>query len=292
MIADVADSELINGALGILSIKKAERLIRHPAFAESVRQFVASQIAELSVRKFQNEEVESNYGYLCGYRKPRGIVEQTNLLRQVLPGLGFVNTDLLKQIQNGEIKLPEHAEGWFAIPNWRKNPDLFGETYGEAIQKVLDVLKRANGGMVANYREGQLGSEYVRQSARSEAFWEKLSEEQGNPDILIIAGQFGILHRGRSIRCALEFMIETPGGEVGLGAFAVGIMLLTHPERLQNYDDLWIDCAGDEYAPGADGGFSDSLYFSFVGGEVGFNWRYLGNAREYYGTVSAFPPQK
>jgi hypothetical protein len=28
--------------------------------------------------------------------------------------------------------------------------------------------------------------------------------------------------------------------ECGLGAFAIGIMLLTHPERLKHYDDLWI----------------------------------------------------
>jgi hypothetical protein len=34
---------------------------------------------------------------------------------------------------------------------------------------------------------------------------------------------------------------------------AVGIMLLT--ERLQDNDGLWVDCAGDEYSPGADGGF-------------------------------------
>ena len=35
-------------------------------------------------------------------------------------------------------------------------------------------------------------------------------------------------------------------GEFGLGAFAVGIMLLTHGNRLRCSDDLWIDCAGDE----------------------------------------------
>ena len=30
--------------------------------------------------------------------------------------------------------------------------------------------------------------------------------------------------------------------EFGLGAFAVGIMLSTHENRLKNLDDLWIDC--------------------------------------------------
>ena len=37
--------------------------------------------------------------------------------------------------------------------------------------------------------------------------------------------------------------------EFGLGVFEVGILLLTHPERIMgnSTDILWIDCAGDEY---------------------------------------------
>lgn len=67
--------------------------------------------------EFANEEVSSNYGYLSGYKKPIGLVEQTNCLRELFPGLGYANQDLLTRIEKGEVKLPANAEGWFAIPN-------------------------------------------------------------------------------------------------------------------------------------------------------------------------------
>jgi hypothetical protein len=79
--------------------------------------------------------------------------------------------------------------------------------------------------------------------------------------------------------------------EYGLGAFAVGIMLLTHPERLMNYDDLYVDCAGDEYAPEADGDFSHAPFFRFDDDRVKFLAYWFGNARDNYGSASAFLPQ-
>jgi len=79
--------------------------------------------------------------------------------------------------------------------------------------------------------------------------------------------------------------------EFGLGAFAIGMMLLTHPERLQHYDDLWIDCAGDEYDPDADGDFSRAPYFSFSGGGVEFAANWFDNANEDYGSALAFLSQ-
>jgi hypothetical protein len=79
--------------------------------------------------------------------------------------------------------------------------------------------------------------------------------------------------------------------ECGLGAFAIGIMLLTHPERLQHYDDLWIDCAGDEFAPDAGAGFSESPYFWFSGDGVGFDAFDVGFADVSYGSASVCLPQ-
>jgi len=48
-------------------------------------------------------------------------------------------------------------------------------------------------------------------------------------DILVVPAQFGLRHRGRSVRRVREVM---NANEFGLGVFAIGIMLLTHPERL------------------------------------------------------------
>jgi hypothetical protein len=76
------------------------------------------------------------------------------------------------------------------------------------------------------------------------------------------------------------------------GAFAVGVMLLTHPERLQHHDDLWISCAGDEYyAPHTFGGFSRAPIFGFGGGKVEFDACWCGYANGDCGSASAFVSQ-
>lgn len=227
--------------------------------------------------QYADEEVESSYGYLSGY-KPKGITEQTNRLRELFPGIGYANEKLAK------ASLPENAEGWFAIPRWEK----VAPTYGEAVQKVLDLIKQTRNGAFYNYREGQLGSNQLRQSTKQVAMFQKLGDEQNGHDILMMPAQFGIRHRGRSVRRAREVM---NANECGLGAFAIGIMLLTHPECLQHYDDLWIDCAGDEFAPRADGGFSESPYFEFDGGGVKFDSLDVGLAYGRYGSASVCLPQ-
>ncbi len=229
--------------------------------------------------QYADEEVESSYGYLSGYKpNGKGITEQTNRLRELFPGIGYANEKL------AEATLPENAEGWFAIPRWEK----VAPTYGEAVQKVLDLIKQTRNGAFYNYREGELGSNQLRQSAKTVSIFQKLGDEQKDQDILVVPAQFGIRHRGRSVRRAREVM---NANECGLGAFAIGIMLLTHPERLQHYDDLWIDCGGDEFAPNADGVFSKSPYFEFHGDWVGFVTRDVGFACVFYGSASVCLPQ-
>ena len=227
--------------------------------------------------QYADEEVESSYGYLSGY-KPKGITEQTNRLRELFPGIGYANEKLAEQV------LPENAEGWFAIPRWEK----VAPTYGEAVQKVLDMIKQTRNGAFYNYREGELGPNQLRQSAKSVSFFQKLGDEQKDQDILVVPAQFGIRHRGRSVRRAREVM---NANECGLGAFAIGIMLLCHPERLMHYDDLWIDCAGDEFAPNAASGFSRSPYFEFLGVSVRFGTSDVDDAYGYCGSASVCLPQ-
>lgn len=227
--------------------------------------------------QYADEEVESSYGYLSGY-KPKGITEQTNRLRELFPGIGYANEKLAEQV------LPENAEGWFAIPRWEK----VAPTYGEAVQKVLDLIKQTRSGAFQNYREGELGPTQLRQSAKSVSIFQKLGDKQKEQDILVVPAQFGLRHRGRSVRRAREVM---NANECGLGAFAIGIMLLTHPERLKHYDDLWIDCAGDEFAPSADGVFSKSPFFRFDDGEVRFDTGDVDIAYDYYGSASVCLPQ-
>lgn len=259
----------------------AQRVIEHgDEFTEAVRVAALASLKDLSVSdKFKNEEVASKYGYLSGYKKPKGITEQTNTLRQLFPGVGFADEKL------AEREVPVNAEGWFAIPRWQ----TIAPTYGEAVQKVLDVLKKQRNGAFYNYRENQLGPDQLRQSTRTEKVFQTLGDEQTGYDILVVAGQFGIRHRGRSVRRAREVFTSN---EFGLGAFAVAIMLLTHADRLKHYDDLWIDCAGDEFAPDAGGVFSHAPYFGFLVDRVKFDAFWTDCADGHCGSASAFLPQQ
>lgn len=157
-------------------------------------------------------------------------------------------------------------------------------TYGEAVQKVFEKIKEIRGGKFYNYRDGKLGPQYLRQSAKSVKAFQKLGLEQKDHDILVVAAQFGLRHRGRSVRRAREVMNAS---EFGLGAFAIGIMLLTHPERLKHFDDLWIDCAGDEFSCFGDGQFDGAPYFYFNDDEVKFGTLGVDDAHAYDGSASA-----
>jgi hypothetical protein len=94
-------------------------------------------------------------------------------------------------------------------------------------------------------------------------------------------------HRGKSVRRARETF---SGNEFGLGAFAMGCMVLFHPEHYVKWEQLHTDCAGDEFDPDADGAFSMAPLFNF-GDELAFDACDVSGARPYFGSVSGFLPQ-
>lgn len=227
--------------------------------------------------KYKNEEVESTYGYLSGY-KPKPIAEQVEILRWLFPSVGFANEKV------AEGKLPECAEGWFAIPKWQ----FIATTYNEAVEIVLAAIREVRKGKFYNHRDGLLGPEHFRQTSRAEEVFWLLDKMQKDYDILVVPAQFGLRHRGRSVRRSDEVFTTR---EFGLNTFAVGIMILTHPERLMDYNDLWIDCPGDEYDdPNSAIRFSCSTYFTFVNDRVEFGGRWTSDAYASSGSVSGFVP--
>ncbi|MFA5024379.1 MAG: hypothetical protein WC523_05450 [Patescibacteria group bacterium] len=241
---------------------------------------IVASVTRLSIsNQFANEEVASKYGYLSGYKPgAKSITEQTNRLRELISGIGYADEKLVEQ------PLPENAEGYFAIPRWQ----TVSPTYGEAVQKVFDLLKKTRGGRFINYREGKLGSNYLRLTKKTADAFEACGKEQEGYDILVIPAQFGLRHAGRSVRRAREVM---PGREFGLDPFTIGIMLLTHPERLIDYDDLWIDCAGAEYSPDGAGVFSRAPGFDFGDGYTKFDTYGVSIVSGHYGSFSGFRPQ-
>ena len=80
-------------------------------------------------------------------------------------------------------------------------------------------------------------------------------------------------------------------GEFGLGSLEVGSIILVHPKRLVRWEELDMDCPGDEFSPEAIGQFSDAPIFYFNDVGVRFDTSGVSSPIEYYGSVSAVLPQ-
>ena len=251
----------------------------------AVAEVIVAKTRELSVSNpYADEEVASNYGYLSGYGKPVGIEDQIDILRSHWPSLNPDHAIRYMRKIYPSLRFPKWVEGPFALIR----PAFFSETYSEELEEVLKALAKARGGKFVNYHAGQLRPKYLRQSARTLAMMNWIVEGQPGSDILVVAEQFGIRHRGKSVRRAREVFV---GSEFGEGAKNVGTMILTNPIRLQHIDDLWLDCPGDEYSPVADDSFDHAPFFGFSVGRVEFGAGWVGRLSKFCGSVSGPLPQ-
>jgi hypothetical protein len=223
-------------------------------------------------KKFEEEEVGSNRSYPLTYRV-RPVEAQVTELRKAFPSLGACREKL------GRLPLPEEPEAWFAIPRWQ----AVAPTYHEAVVSVLDVLAQKR--RLSNRIAGRLSKEYLRQTERSQLAESILADQQPGNDILVVAAQFGMLHRGSSAR---RTRASLAGNEYGLGVFAIACLLLTHPERLSDGEALMIDCGGDEYSPRADYTFDRVPLFDFDISGIEFSIFYEDRARNLWGTPTGF----
>jgi hypothetical protein len=278
---------LIEESLGIkeLSLIEAQRLIENGGEFQSELKKLVERFS--IANQYANEVVSSNYTYPKEYKGPKPIVEQVKTIATMF---GFDPTQALEFSKNLPT-LPEGAEGWFAIPKVsavakKHFPEIAGidEKYCEALKLVFVKLDESRS--FTNYRNGEIVPSNLRQYARTADFLENLEAQQSG-DILIIAVQYGMRHRGKSVRRARETFASN---EFGLGAFAIGCMALVHPERYVRWEELDTSCAGDEFTP-ANGVFSGSPIFRFTGGKLKFDTFNVSNAYDYDGSVSGFVPQ-
>ena len=156
--------------------------------------------------KFKDEEVGSHLAYPSTYRV-RPVEAQVTELRKVFPSLSSCMEKL------GRIPLPDEPEGWFAIPRWQ----ALAPTYNEAVEMVLDILVSRR--RFSNRILGRIGENICAKP--SAPGWRKmlLADQQPGNDILVLAAQAGMLHRGCSARRTRAAMA---GNEFGLGVFAFG----------------------------------------------------------------------
>lgn len=209
-----------------------------------------------------------SYTYPKNY-KVRSVSNQFKTLKKHFPSMPSVDM--------GKKSVKGVGEGTFLIPHWK----LLGSTYTEAVEKVMNAIKSSRSWY--DYRNGNWGPKYLKQLPLKETFWNRQKEE-----IIFLSAQFGQKHAGESVETVHKGLEST---ELPFGLYECLIMLLTHPERLQSYDDLWIDCPGDEYSWGGDGVFSGAPGLNCHDGRVDFGAKDVSSADGYYGSASGFVPQ-
>lgn len=222
--------------------------------------------------RYRDEETESKREYPPMYRV-RPVEAQVTALRKIFPGLGRCMERIARR------PLPDAAEAWFAIPRWQ----ALAPSYNQALELVTDAL--GNQRKFANRMQGKLAAAHLRPAERSERALALLEQQQPGSDIFVVAAQLGRIHRGCSARRTREIML---GNEFGLGAFAFGCILLTHPERLATVDALMVDCGGDEYSLGGDGVYNRVPLYEYDLGGLQFSVFYNDRSRNLWGSPSGF----
>ncbi len=236
--------------------------------------------------KYIKEQVTSAYGYLSGYRVPKPVNLQITLL-QFYDWGREVNWTLTEK-QKVMVSQKSLGEGLGVIvldesmfTNHENDPAM---DYGKPMERIQGFIKKSRGNF-QDYREGKWSRQYYRRGSELTENTEALWIAQGRPSgVLLVPFQFGINHAGKSVRRAREVMF----GEFGLGAYEVLTLIFTHPERLSNVNDLWIDCPGDEYSDKGDGVFGHAPRVFFHDGEVGMGAYGVSYAFADFGSASGF----
>lgn len=224
-----------------LSEEEIQNIInRGESLCDLVAHAITTALQRLSLNdEFVKEEIyipqiDCNY-YQSGYSVAKSIESQIKILRQTFSLTGHFNSEMLATIDKDKLDCNTDSDGWFAIPHWSQ----IGMTYHEAVMKVFEVLsnlKERKGAYIA-YESSLL----VKETEEKTAVMEKLFHQQETKNVIIQA-QLGKQHRGRSARRMNAVMspIEFP-----LGIYEIGIILLTHTDRLMLVDDdIHILCSG------------------------------------------------
>ena len=192
-----------------------------------------------SPRKTNNSIMEhkDEYSYVSGY-KAKSIKRQITQLMKLFPSLNGANQDLVKKITKNSGQLPEKAEGWFAVPDWR----TIAETYEEAVHIIADLFKKKRKTRFHSYEEF-FEPRFLRERAEKIQVMDTLKSEQ-RADILLFPAQLGLQYAGMKPKYS-----ELPDDEFGFGFFELGIILMTHPKRMAAYYDIHVHAMGDDFSP-------------------------------------------
>lgn len=268
-----------------LDDEEAERLIKSSGeFQNSLRKALENHYI---VKEFIDEEVDTKFTYPMEYKGSNLIEDQIRELAEIF---NLDPSEALRFAKNLP-KLPNKAEGWFAIPAVdalakKHFPEVINpvEKYFIAFQLVCKKITESRS--FQSYRQEQINSVNLRVYGRTAKAMNKIIQIQKS-DILIIAGQLGMRHCGRSVRRARAVFATN---EFGLTSVAIGSIIRTHPERFVRFEDLGIDFAGDEFSDGKN--FVDQVPHIYLTAEgLKLSSSHIGIHHKGYGSASFFVPE-
>lgn len=248
--------------------------VNRSAFEAFIRGSSPSAETVLQMLESHGEEyvAAAEYGYPSGWCL-RALEEQLDVLRALFPEL--------RCEAQVPPHLPEGAEGWLLVPK----PQRIGNTYHEALETVLGHLGEAQRPF-CNARQGELGPQHLRLTQHSLDVLDEL--DRCTPgDYFLLAIQSGLRHRATSVADA---QARFGRAEFGLGPLEIATLLLTHPDRLGDYQHLGIDCPGCLYSPNADDDQSYSLYFIWDGEGICLDYSSAEGNAPGFGSASGFAP--
>lgn len=216
---------------------------------------------------YADEEVPSKYTYPKEYLGPKPIMQQILKISKIFD----IHSLNASQYVESLPQIPKEAEGWFAIPTVNAIAkkhfpyiDDENEKYCRAVRLVHEYIKKSR--RFDNYEEKNINPTHLECSTRTKQALQILTNIQKNDffddelNIMIIAAQLGLRHRGRSVRRVSKLIKQN---EFGLDSLAIGSIILCHPERFTCWEELDIDCAGDYFSPDNDDKFSAVPCFCF-----------------------------
>lgn len=211
--------------------------------------------------------------------------QESKKLHALFPELACSDYDhkYVERIRQGQIMLPSAMERWMLLPD----PHKIALEHNASCHKGLLLLKKTYKEKFFNWRKERLGSQYLQKREHTIEMWNALRAAQKGHDILVVPVQFGLLYQDYSVHNVRKTF--TPG-EFGLGAFEVGVMLLLHPERFKQHNDLWVDCPGDEYTPTREAPFTHAPCFGIWKNELLFGVRGINYGGDCFGSATAAVP--
>lgn len=252
------------------------------------------------------DDVKSDIGYPKGFRF-RTTAEQVTALREVFPMMGITDTEAEAVNRKAESRLILDMEFKAVIPYYRDVAATSKEFHSGmseiesyclatnvVVRKLWDASFLGFGDHIHNlpqqkvirekgHLHGRLTANHLRLTGKLGRAHEQLKASHGK--LWVVDTQFGKLHAGRIVHRARECM---SAGEFGFGPYEVGILLLTHPDRINPGDSLGMYCAGVDFRRDEKNHFCEFIRFFWLNlfFQAGICSTYCENAYAEFGSVT------